>query len=171
MYIKLIDIRCRFTQVIRMSSPVCTGWPAEAAYLILETAIANSFGSHLFFSKFKAIPFLRLILINLWMFFFSNWRSDERKRTRAVPHIKSYARISTVNPAKASWFVLTSANLSKVHVHMIKIVFPCRIILINEKISWFRPLGEWEPTREHRLWSSHLKSASFSSRNSLWVLL
>lgn len=42
----------------------------------------------------------------------SKWRCNVRHRTRAVPHIKTYCRFS---PCKKflSWFLLTSANLSK----------------------------------------------------------
>ena len=43
---------------------------------------------------------------------YSKWRSDGRLRTGAMPHIKSYCRFSS-NFTRASWFVLTSANLSK----------------------------------------------------------
>ena len=43
---------------------------------------------------------------------YSKWRSDGRLRTRAMPHIKSYCRLST-DFSRASWFALTSANLSK----------------------------------------------------------
>lgn len=44
--------------------------------------------------------------------FLHKWRSDGRLRTRAMPHIKSYCRLST-DFSRASWFALTSANLSK----------------------------------------------------------
>ncbi|XP_050443691.1 probable tyrosyl-DNA phosphodiesterase [Adelges cooleyi] len=40
------------------------------------------------------------------------WRSHSRNRTRAVPHIKSYCRVSPCC-TEMSWFLLTSANLSK----------------------------------------------------------
>ncbi|CAB0005704.1 unnamed protein product [Nesidiocoris tenuis] len=40
------------------------------------------------------------------------WKSDKRHRSRAPPHIKSYCRVSPDNK-KLSYFVLTSANLSK----------------------------------------------------------
>lgn len=39
------------------------------------------------------------------------WKSDSRNRTRAMPHIKSYARYS--EEEGLYWFCLTSANLSK----------------------------------------------------------
>lgn len=38
------------------------------------------------------------------------WRADNRHRSRAVPHIKTYCRWSE---NKLFWFMLTSANLSK----------------------------------------------------------
>lgn len=38
------------------------------------------------------------------------WKADGRYRTKAMPHIKTYARWSE---KKLFWFVLTSANLSK----------------------------------------------------------
>ncbi|CAG9772390.1 unnamed protein product [Ceutorhynchus assimilis] len=40
------------------------------------------------------------------------WKADEKHRTRAMPHIKSYCRISP-NLNKLAYFLLTSANLSK----------------------------------------------------------
>lgn len=42
----------------------------------------------------------------------SEWNSDLRKRTKSLPHIKTYCRISD-DCTKMSWFLLTSANLSK----------------------------------------------------------
>lgn len=44
--------------------------------------------------------------------FFSLWLCNSRNRSRAMPHIKSYCRISPCT-TKMSWFLLTSANLSK----------------------------------------------------------
>lgn len=40
------------------------------------------------------------------------WHSNARFRSRAMPHIKSYLRVSPCN-SFLSWFLLTSANLSK----------------------------------------------------------
>merc|ERR1712168_393427 len=40
------------------------------------------------------------------------WRADARGRTRAAPHIKSFAQIDPTS-SKIAWFVSTSANLSK----------------------------------------------------------
>ncbi|KAL0272641.1 UNVERIFIED_CONTAM: hypothetical protein PYX00_005531 [Menopon gallinae] len=40
------------------------------------------------------------------------WKSDSRYRTRAIPHLKSYAKIDP-RGEKLGWFLLTSANLSK----------------------------------------------------------
>ncbi|XP_025411101.1 probable tyrosyl-DNA phosphodiesterase isoform X2 [Sipha flava] len=40
------------------------------------------------------------------------WVSNSRNRSKAVPHIKTYCRISPCN-TEMSWFLLTSANLSK----------------------------------------------------------
>ncbi|XP_011503580.1 PREDICTED: probable tyrosyl-DNA phosphodiesterase [Ceratosolen solmsi marchali] len=40
------------------------------------------------------------------------WRAEENSRTKAMPHIKSYTRISP-DCTQIPWFVLTSANLSK----------------------------------------------------------
>ncbi len=42
----------------------------------------------------------------------SQWRSEGVGRSRCMPHIKSYVRLSQ-DLERASWFVLTSANLSK----------------------------------------------------------
>lgn len=42
----------------------------------------------------------------------SKWSSNSRKRTKAMPHIKSYCRVSPCC-TEMSWFLLTSANLSK----------------------------------------------------------
>ncbi|KAK9509602.1 hypothetical protein O3M35_006879 [Rhynocoris fuscipes] len=44
--------------------------------------------------------------------FMCQWTSDKRHRTRAPPHIKSYCRVSP-DYSKLSYFVLTSANMSK----------------------------------------------------------
>ncbi|XP_063596019.1 probable tyrosyl-DNA phosphodiesterase isoform X1 [Penaeus indicus] len=40
------------------------------------------------------------------------WRSDRRKRTRVMPHIKTYTRLNKSQSA-AQFFLLTSANISK----------------------------------------------------------
>ncbi|XP_032673186.1 probable tyrosyl-DNA phosphodiesterase isoform X2 [Odontomachus brunneus] len=40
------------------------------------------------------------------------WRAERTGRTRAMPHIKSYTRVSP-DLKRILWFVLTSANLSK----------------------------------------------------------
>lgn len=42
----------------------------------------------------------------------SCWRSDRRKRTRVMPHIKTYTRLNKSQSA-AQFFLLTSANISK----------------------------------------------------------
>ena len=42
----------------------------------------------------------------------SKWSADSTKRTRASPHIKTYARYSS-DYSKLYWFLLTSSNLSK----------------------------------------------------------
>lgn len=47
------------------------------------------------------------LMDHLWQ-----WKSDGRFRSRAVPHIKTYAQVSP-NGKRAGWFVMTSANLSK----------------------------------------------------------
>lgn len=44
--------------------------------------------------------------------FLHQWRSEGVGRSRCMPHIKSYVRLSQ-DLERASWFVLTSANLSK----------------------------------------------------------
>lgn len=44
--------------------------------------------------------------------FLYQWSADSTRRTRASPHIKSYARYSR-DYKKLYWFLLTSANLSK----------------------------------------------------------
>lgn len=54
----------------------------------------------------------RFYVILLNVLFYSKWICDSRKRTRAMPHIKSYCRISPCCTEMA-WFLLTSANLSK----------------------------------------------------------
>lgn len=46
------------------------------------------------------------------LYFNSQWKFDSAGRTKAMPHIKSYTRISP-DGTKIPWFVLTSANLSK----------------------------------------------------------
>lgn len=42
----------------------------------------------------------------------SQWKCDLRHRTRAVPHIKTYCRVSP-DLSQLAWFHLTSANMSK----------------------------------------------------------
>jgi len=44
--------------------------------------------------------------------FCRQWKADCSGRTRAVPHIKTYFRMSP-DHSKLGWFLLTSANLSK----------------------------------------------------------
>ncbi|XP_033125892.1 tyrosyl-DNA phosphodiesterase 1-like isoform X2 [Anneissia japonica] len=44
--------------------------------------------------------------------FLHQWCATKRGRSRASPHIKTYARVSP-DHTKISWFVVTSANLSK----------------------------------------------------------
>ncbi|XP_075217097.1 tyrosyl-DNA phosphodiesterase glaikit [Lycorma delicatula] len=49
----------------------------------------------------------------LWLHNYLNeWKSDKRYRTKAMPHIKTYCRVSP-DYKNLSWFLLTSANLSK----------------------------------------------------------
>jgi len=49
---------------------------------------------------------------NVDTLFYSFWKCSSRMRTKAMPHIKTYCRISSCC-TKMSWFLLTSANLSK----------------------------------------------------------
>lgn len=44
--------------------------------------------------------------------YYSLWKCCSQTRTRAMPHIKTYCRISSCC-TKMSWFMLSSANLSK----------------------------------------------------------
>ncbi|PSN34604.1 putative tyrosyl-DNA phosphodiesterase [Blattella germanica] len=44
--------------------------------------------------------------------FLFEWKSDKRHRSKAMPHIKTYSRVSPCG-RHLSWFHLTSANLSK----------------------------------------------------------
>lgn len=46
------------------------------------------------------------------IYFCSQWKAKRTGRDRAMPHIKSYTRISP-DLKSIPWFVLTSANLSK----------------------------------------------------------
>lgn len=48
----------------------------------------------------------------LYIFIFSHWMADVTGRSRVMPHIKSYCRISPCL-TKLAWFLLTSANISK----------------------------------------------------------
>lgn len=47
-----------------------------------------------------------------YQFFFSQWKADSLQRSRAMPHIKSYTRVSPCL-SKLAYYLLTSANLSK----------------------------------------------------------
>jgi len=40
------------------------------------------------------------------------WKADDRNRSRAMPHIKTYCRVSPCT-TKLAWFLITSANISK----------------------------------------------------------
>lgn len=40
------------------------------------------------------------------------WRADDLNRSRAMPHIKTYCRVSPCT-TKLAWFLITSANMSK----------------------------------------------------------
>lgn len=44
--------------------------------------------------------------------YFSQWKAERLNRTRAMPHIKTYCRVSPCL-SKLAWFLITSANLSK----------------------------------------------------------
>ncbi|KAM4602517.1 tyrosyl-DNA phosphodiesterase 1 [Polymixia lowei] len=49
----------------------------------------------------------------LWLHsYFHRWKADSTGRSHAMPHIKTYMRASP-DFAKLSWFLITSANLSK----------------------------------------------------------
>nr|XP_022901658.1 probable tyrosyl-DNA phosphodiesterase [Onthophagus taurus] len=49
----------------------------------------------------------------LWLqSYLRKWSADSLSRTRAMPHIKTYCRISPCK-SKLAWFLLTSANISK----------------------------------------------------------
>lgn len=48
----------------------------------------------------------------IYYFRFSKWKADSVLRSKAMPHIKTFARYST-DFIKCYWFLLTSANLSK----------------------------------------------------------
>jgi len=41
-----------------------------------------------------------------------HWKADHTNRTKAIPHTKSYCRISPCM-TKLAWFLLTSANISR----------------------------------------------------------
>lgn len=43
---------------------------------------------------------------------FSQWKADHTYRSRAMPHIKTYCRVSPCT-SKLAWFLITSANISK----------------------------------------------------------
>ncbi|KAJ1526493.1 tyrosyl-DNA phosphodiesterase 1, partial [Nowakowskiella sp. JEL0078] len=62
----------------------------------------------------NSLPFInKTYLKQQWMKkYMHKWKSAEAKRARAMPHIKSYTRLSE-ETGKISWFILTSANLSK----------------------------------------------------------
>jgi len=44
---------------------------------------------------------------------FSRWKADNRQRSRASPHIKTYLRATNDQYKHLLWFLVTSANLSK----------------------------------------------------------
>lgn len=65
--------------------------------------------------QISQVGFLLIIFfLNLCLFYFnfSQWKSDKKHRSRAMPHIKTYA-LYDKNYEKLNWFVLSSANISK----------------------------------------------------------
>lgn len=44
--------------------------------------------------------------------FCSQWKADHTNRSRAMPHIKTYCRVSPCT-SKLAWFLITSSNISK----------------------------------------------------------
>lgn len=56
--------------------------------------------------------FLFIYVHTLHIKYFSQWKATRTARDKAIPHIKTYTRISP-SLEKIPWFVLTSANLSK----------------------------------------------------------
>jgi hypothetical protein len=68
---------------------------------------------HFSFPKCLLFPIgFCLYVNNVVVPFNSEWKSDQRHRSKAMPHIKTYARVSPCGRHLA-WFHLTSANLSK----------------------------------------------------------
>lgn len=47
-----------------------------------------------------------------YCFYFSQWKANHMHRSRNMPHIKTYCRVSPCL-TKLAWFLITSANISK----------------------------------------------------------
>lgn len=55
---------------------------------------------------------LKVLNNDIYNFHFSQWKAEEYGRTKAMPHIKTYCRVSPCL-TKLAYFLITSANLSK----------------------------------------------------------
>lgn len=66
-------------------------------------------GSNINLFWFLQISTPLTIIVSL---FCSQWKADHSHRTKAMPHIKTYCRVSPCT-SKLAWFLITSANISK----------------------------------------------------------
>lgn len=71
--------------------------------------VINSFDSKLKSSRFVHTAHEKQRWVESYL---HSWRADNTNRTRSMPHIKSYCRVSPDQNCIA-WYLLTSANISK----------------------------------------------------------
>ncbi|KAK3912577.1 putative tyrosyl-DNA phosphodiesterase [Frankliniella fusca] len=86
----------------------------EPPIKLIYPSLANVKGSHDGLLGGACLPYQKKVHEKqTWLRnYLFQWQSNGRFRTRAMPHIKSYARMSPCC-SYLSWFLLTSANLSK----------------------------------------------------------
>lgn len=86
----------------------------ESSIKLIYPSLENVKGSHDGLLGGACLPYRRQVHAKQpWLTsYLYQWQSNSRFRTRAMPHIKSYARVSPCSNF-LSWFLLTSANLSK----------------------------------------------------------
>lgn len=75
-------------------------------------SLQNVLGSYDFLEAAAGLPYSEQVhRRQTWVQeFMLQWKADQRFRSRAMPHIKTYARW---NDKQLHWFLLTSANMSK----------------------------------------------------------
>lgn len=81
-------------------------------FRMVYPSLQNVLGSYDFLEAAAGLPYSEQVhRRQTWVQeFMLQWKADQRFRSRAMPHIKTYARW---NDKQLHWFLLTSANMSK----------------------------------------------------------